>query len=126
MGDVFGSMEVAEAAGLAYQTLHRWCAAGVVTPSIAGADGTGTRRVWSDLDREALTDIATVAEDLAGLELSISYELVARLWTALHDDPSDVVDLEYGSVTVTVDRRDRRWIQARHTENLVRRGLGEQ
>jgi len=75
----YGSLEVAEAAGLAYQRLHRWCAAGAVRPSIANADGTGSRRRWSNLDRDALTDIAVIAEDLAVLEIDMSIELVTRL-----------------------------------------------
>ena len=56
----YGSMEVAEAAGIAYQTLHRWCAQGVVTPSIADGGGTGRPRRWSATDLDVLTDIATV------------------------------------------------------------------
>ncbi len=120
----WGSLEVAEAAGLAYQTLHRWCAAGAVTPSIDNGGGIGRPRKWSDLDREALTDIAQVVEDLRRLDLPMSVELVARLWDACHDDPeADVVEIDAGTVTVTVDRRDRRAVQARRRDVLVRRGL---
>jgi DNA-binding transcriptional MerR regulator len=123
----YGSLEVAEAAGLAYQRLHRWCAAGAVRPSIANADGTGSRRRWSNLDRDALTDIAVIAEDLAVLEIDMSIELVTRLWDMCHADPdADHLELLAGSITVTVDRRDRRAIQQRRSDNLVRRGLEEE
>ena len=98
-------MEVAEAAGLAYQQLHRWTAAGAVRPSIANA-GQGHRRIWSDLDRQVLTHIAQVGEDLATLELPTSIELVCRIWDACHDDPTaDITEIAEGTVSITIDRR---------------------
>ena len=119
-----GSMEVAETAGLAYQTLHRWCAAGAVRPSIADADGTGTRRRWSNLDRDTLADIAAVYDDWQAIDF---LDVVHRLWVDCHRDPdSDTIELDLGSITVTVDRWERRAVQARHREILVRRGLEEQ
>ena len=119
------SLEVAEQAGLGYQRLHRWCAAGAIKPSIADADGTGTRRRWNTQDANCLTDIATVAEDFALLHMDMSVELVARLWDMLQDDPdSDVAELLHGSITVTVDRRERRHVQARRLDVLARRTSG--
>ena len=120
----YGSMDVAAAAGLAYQTLHRWTVAGAVQPSIQGADGTGTRRIWNEHDRQALTDIAAIAEDLHTLELDISIELVTRLWDACHNDPdTDVIELDAGAITITVDRRERRELARRA---LVHRGLEDE
>ena len=120
MPDEYGSMQVAEAAGIGYQRLWRWYQAGAIAPT---TDNGRRRRLWSELDRDVLTDIGAVDEDLAGIDMQISYELVSRLWDACHDDPdADIIELDCGSITITVDRRERRALDA----VPVRRGLEEE
>src|SRR4051812_17342639 len=73
----FRTPQVAQLTGINPKTLHYWAVTGFLKPSVAEADGTGTRRVYSFQDLVAVR----VARELrhAGVSLQALRLVVERL-----------------------------------------------
>lgn len=96
-----GTPEAARQAGLSFRQLDYWARNGVITPTIAEADGQGTRRAWNTQDVRMLAAIGRVAADLQAVgRVDMTVELVDRLWSALNAHAHVV--LTYGSVSISV------------------------
>lgn len=86
--------------GITYRTLDYWARNGAVTPSIAEAEGQGTRRLWNRRDIRILTAIGKVTADLQALGADMPVDLVDRLWRELNQR-ADVV-IHQGSVSISI------------------------
>lgn len=98
----YSSAEACAMSHLSYRRLDYWARAGAVTPSVAEADGIGTRRGWSPDDVSRLIAIAEVCGDLDELGMDISIDLVALLWGRLVDKLAATVC--QGTLTVSTSR----------------------
>lgn len=58
----FSSKRAAELAGISYRQLDYWSRIGIVTPSLADADGSGSRRRWSLDDLRLLVALAEIVQ----------------------------------------------------------------
>jgi hypothetical protein len=71
-------MEACRLSGVTFRQLDYWVRTGAVVPE-RGAVGSGTRRVWSDLDVDRLLVLAR----LSGLLGDMPHDLCAVVWTWL-------------------------------------------
>lgn len=79
---LFSTDEAAALAGLTPMHLHRWAAAGEITPH-RPANGTGSRRQWSGADVDRLARIGTVYRFALELGIILPPALVGQIWDAL-------------------------------------------
>jgi len=80
----YSSDEVRRRVGVSYRQLDYWARAGIVSPSIAPAEGSGSRRRWAEIDVQRLM----VAKLLR--EAGVSLEAIRRALGA----PSHLAHLE--------------------------------
>lgn len=112
--DGFKTPQVATLSGVNANTLHYWAKSGFVTPSIAKARGTGTRRLWSFRDVCALRVAAELRA--AGISLQSLRKVVKHLQRVKGlDSHSDLLAGTY----LVVDREGRDVYEATREELLV-------
>lgn len=76
---------ICKAAGVSYRSLDYWIRAGAIVPSLP-AEGSGSRRGFTEREQEAIVLIGQVQRDCAALGLTMSTETVGNLWTELTRD----------------------------------------
>lgn len=79
----FSTVEACAAADVTYRMADNWIRAGAVTPSIAAAAGSGTRRRWSIVDVERLTRIGRVIDRAEAAGFLVTCQAIAAMWDAL-------------------------------------------
>jgi len=99
-----GTVEACVRAGLSYRQLDYWVRTGAVTPSLAQARGSGTRRRWSAHDVRRLRAIGQLTGDLHALGVSTGTELVERVWEGLGEQANLVI--RQGTVVVSLGLMD--------------------
>ena len=101
MTESFSTREAVRQAGLSYRRADYWVRTGAVAPTGQAANGSGSRRRWTELDVHRLTAISDVATALAGFGVTaLPVELVGELWRGLRLEPDWVV--EHGCARLTV------------------------
>lgn len=96
MGTIYSTVEAAAAAGLSYRQLDYWLRAGVLRSSITAADGSGSRRRFSEAD-VAAARVARQLRDLA-VPLQVIALAVERLSCRLEPWQGAVLVTEFGEV----------------------------
>lgn len=100
MSAPLGTVDACTRAGLSFRQVDYWVRNGAITPSVAEAAGSGSRRLWNAHDVRMLTAIGRVTTDLTTLDIDMPVELVDRLWRGL-TARADLV-ITHGSVTIAV------------------------
>lgn len=95
----YRGVQVCRIAGITYRQLDYWCRIGLVEPSLAAAKGSGSQRLYTDLDLRVLLVIGHLLRSGASLGAMRRNGLVDRL-RALDPDVWDD-----GLVVITTDGR---------------------
>ena len=98
------STDVVRHAGCTYRQLDWWTRTGAIVPSIAIADGPGSRRMWSRTDADAVAAITRVVDGFTRLGADVPTSVVTEVWRAFHADP-DVRELRLGILTIDLRGR---------------------
>ncbi len=115
VADSFSGKRTAEIVGITYRQLDYWARTDLVRPSLADAQGSGTRRRYSYKDLLELKVIKTLLD--AGLRLESVREVFTFLREQLGEDVASANLVIHGSTSV-VTRSGEELI------DLVRRGQG--
>jgi hypothetical protein len=97
----YSTHDVARLSGLSFRRLDYWVRRKAIAPSLADAEGSGSRRRWSDDDLarlRSIADVATVLEQFGTRD--IPADLVGRLWREMENGP--VVFADSGAVRFVV------------------------
>lgn len=95
----YRGVQVCALAGITYRQLDYWCRSGLVEPSMAAAKGSGSQRLYTDLDLRVLLVISHLIRSGASLGAIRRNGMVAQL-RALDPDVWDD-----GLVVITTDGR---------------------
>lgn len=102
---MYSSTDVMAATGLTFRTVDRWAREGVLEPSLAAADGSGTARRYSDDDlrvAKALAAVYAAFPSRPGVHGDVYREVAHR---ARHTTPGAPIRVPIGAgVSIVVEQ----------------------
>ena len=104
-GSVLSPTDMVEGTDVTLRMLQHWVATDAVWPAAVHRAAQRRFNQWTGEDRDRLIVVAQVLEDLAELGIvKTPTGFVKRLWSSLLEaDPTDIVDLSCGRVTIVLD-----------------------
>lgn len=100
---LYTSPEVCRMTGTSFRQLDYWCREHAVWPTVE-ADGSGTRRAWSDDD---VCRIKFLKKGMAAFEGSLPVHVVAKVWRFLIEEGMPdhwlLIGKDDGEWAITVD-----------------------
>lgn len=109
MADGYRGPQVCKYVGITYRQLDYWARTGLLTPSIQGASGSGSQRLYSFQDLVLLRTIKSLIE--AGMSLQRVREAIKYVRDNIDGDLTDAILVSIGE-TIMVVRDDRELIDA--------------
>ena len=109
MTEGYRGPQVCKFAGITYRQLDYWARTGLLTPSVKGAAGSGSQRLYSFRDLVLLRTIKRLLD--AGMSLQRVREAVGYVHDHLDGDLSDVTLVSNGETIIAV-HDDRQLIDA--------------
>lgn len=109
MADGYRGPQVCKYVGITYRQLDYWARTDLLTPSIQGASGSGSQRLYSFQDLVLLRTIKSLIE--AGMSLQRVREAIKYVQDNLDGDLTDAILVSNGE-TIMVVRDDRELIDA--------------
>ena len=102
---VLSPSDMVEGTDVTLRMLQHWVASDAVWPAHVHHSPSRRYNQWTGADRDRLIVVAQVLEDLAELGVvKVPTGFVKRLWSSLLEaDPTDIVDLSCGRVTIVLD-----------------------
>ncbi|RIK07412.1 MAG: MerR family transcriptional regulator [Acidobacteria bacterium] len=107
MADGYRGPQVCKYIGITYRQLDYWARTGLLTPSIQGASGSGSQRLYSFQDLVLLRTIKSLIE--AGMSLQRIREAIKYVRDNIDGDLTDAILVSNGE-TIMVVRDDRELI----------------
>lgn len=107
MADGYRGPQVCKYVGITYRQLDYWARTGLLTPSIQGASGSGSQRLYSFQDLVLLRTIRSLIE--AGMSLQRVREAIKYVRDNIDGDLTDAILVSNGD-TIMVVRDDRELI----------------
>lgn len=107
MADGYRGPQVCKYVGITYRQLDYWARTGLLTPSIRGASGSGSQRLYSFQDLVLLRTIKSLTE--AGMSLQRVREAIKYVRDKIDADLTDAILVSNGE-TIMVVRDDRELI----------------
>lgn len=107
MADGYRGPQVCKYVGITYRQLDYWARTGLLTPSIQGASGSGSQRLYSFQDLVLLRTIKSLIE--AGMSLQRVREAINYVRDNIDGDLTDAILVSNGE-TIMVVRDDRELI----------------
>lgn len=102
--DGYGGRRAAEIVGITYRQLDYWSRTDLITPSLAAATGSGSRRRYSYRDLLEMRAVKSLLD--AGIRLELVREVFSYLRENLHEDVASVNLVISGKRSVLVQTGD--------------------
>jgi DNA-binding transcriptional MerR regulator len=114
----FTARQVVRITGLPYQTLNYWAKIGLVKPSVSGARGSGSRRVYNFEDLVAFRVALKLRR--AGILGKTTIQILEALRGMGFDSPAELtIDVTPGREVVVTQRAGESFSVARHRGQLL-------